>query len=224
MLEPRQVIVIFTRLPEKGEVKTRLTPPLTSEEAAALQRCMILDALALVGTKKCPIVIAYDPGRGKSFLRDMGEQVLLIEQRGGSLGERMANALEDVFAAGYSPALLMGTDIPSLPRYILKDALKVLEKKDVALGPSIDGGYYLIGMRRLHHGIFRGIRWGTSEVLSQTLSRIKKEGLSCSCLETWYDVDTPEDLLFLREHIEALRDAGIWWPRKTHEFLRRVRI
>lgn len=132
----------------------------------------------------------------------------------------MANAFKDVFSDGYSPVVLMGTDIPTLPGYILEDALRSLEKKDLVLGPSLDGGYYLIGMHRPTREVFTGIDWGTPRVLAQTVSRIRRAGMSFSCLEAWYDVDLPEDLAFLIRHVEALREAGLPWPRNTYRFLR----
>lgn len=221
MLELKPVLVIFTRLPEKERVKTRLTPPLSPEEAVRLQRAMVLDALALAkDLEEYSMAVAYAPGAEKALLKSLKKQAVLIPQRGESLGDRMANALQDVFDMGFTPGVLLGTDIPTLPPYIPLDALEELKRKEVVLGPTLDGGYYLIGMRSIIRRIFRGISWGTPEVLTQSIARIKGAGLSFSCLEAWYDVDTPEDLAFLRLHVEALREAGVAWPKSTSRVLR----
>ncbi len=222
MLRQNPALVIFTRLPEGEGVKTRLIPFLSQGDAAALQRCMLQDTVALASRiGEYTLVVCHAPVRDRGLLRYVGKKTPLIMQRGGSLGERMANAFQEVFSWGYSPAVLIGTDIPTLPGYLLEDALGVLEKRDVVLGPSLDGGYYLIGKHRLNREIFAEIDWGTPRVLAQTVSRIKKERMSFSCLEAWYDVDVPQDLAFLWRHIEALRESGTFWPRNTYRFLRR---
>jgi hypothetical protein len=225
MLALNPALVVFTRLPEIGEVKTRLSPFLSPWEAMELQRCFILDTLSLVRrVKNCSLVIAYTPEKGDLLLDELRKNATVIFQRGVSLGERMGNALEDVFNAGYTPEVLMGTDIPTLPLDFLREALEALKKKDIVIGPSVDGGYYLVGMGRPQRRLFEGISWGTPGVLNQTLRRIRKMGLTFACLEGWYDVDTPEDIIFLRDHIEALKLAGKEYPWNTYEFLKRLEL
>lgn len=218
-------LVVFTRLPEKGRVKTRLVPPLSAGEALELHKSLLLDTLSLVrGIEEYSLIMAYSPPRRGRLLEGIGGFAALIPQEGNSLGERMRNAFKNAFDMGYSPVILIGTDFPTLPVEYLSEALVVLKREDVVLGPSIDGGYYLIGMHELYEEVFEGIPWGSEDVLRQTLEKLIDRNLSFECLGEWYDVDTWEDLLLLREHIKALKKGGLPYPERTYDFLRGLRL
>jgi rSAM/selenodomain-associated transferase 1 len=117
-----------------------------------------------------------------------------IPQRGADIGERMANALRDLFSLGASKAILAGVDIPELSGEVIKDALRKLDAADIVLGPAEDGGYYLIGMKSLYEEVFRNISWSTEKVFRQTVSIAGTMKLRYETVVTLSDVDTHEDL------------------------------
>jgi rSAM/selenodomain-associated transferase 1 len=211
----KPAIGLFAKPPVAGEVKTRLQPLLSPEEGAELYRAFLAD---LAGTLASSdrwewVVFSTDPGRqetlwDKTVPRPLGFRL----QTGRDLGERIPGAFEGLFAEGRPAGILLGSDHPSLAREILDDAVEALEAADVVLGPSLDGGYYLVGMKTPHPALFRDIPWSTPEVLEKTLERVKAAGLTHRLLRPWYDVDTPEDLRFLRVHLQGLiwngRPAG----------------
>lgn len=217
----KPALVVFTKLPIRGRVKTRLTPLVSPRAAAELHRCFLLDTLATASRIKARTVVAYSPRGAADLLKEFFHG-WSIPQQGGSLGERMSSAFQEVFHRGFSPGVMIGSDIPTLPPGFLREAFKALREKDLVLGPAVDGGYYLIGMHRLHPGVFRDISWGTPGVLRQTLERIRELGLRFSCLPVWYDVDAPRDLVFLKAHVEALRACNQEYPMNTHRFLRKL--
>jgi glycosyltransferase A (GT-A) superfamily protein (DUF2064 family) len=124
-----------------------------------------------------------------------------IDQGAGGLGERMARVLGE-FRNG---ALLIGTDSPSLPRSLLRRSMILLRQTNVLLGPSLDGGYYLIGIRDSLPDIFGGIRWGGSRVLEQTINRLRRDHTNFLIGPAWYDIDRPDDLFLLVEHLRLER-------------------
>jgi len=135
----------------------------------------------------------------------------------------MRDAFKELFAGGYESAVMIGADLPTLPLSHLRAAFAALERRPVVLGPSLDGGYYLIGLRAPQPELFEGIAWSTSQVLSQTIERINQLGLQVQCLEPWYDVDTIDDLDFLVSHLRLLMASGrAHLPRQTVDTLRRL--
>jgi hypothetical protein len=131
----------------------------------------------------------------------------------------MGNAFCRHFDQGYEKIALIGSDHPTLsPEYLLK-AFRLLKEKELVLGPRLDGGYYLIGMKRFHADILNGIAWSTKQVLSQTLNKAQKANISVGLLPPWYDVDNPEDLEKLRKDIFFAMGQGTWFPPKTARFL-----
>ena len=105
-------------------------------------------------------------------------------------------------------AIIIGGDLPTLPLGRLRAAFSALEQKPVVLGPSLDGGYYLIGLRAPQPELFEGVAWSTPQVLEQTVQRLNQLGLEMACLEPWYDVDTVDDLRFLVSHLRLLMASG----------------
>jgi rSAM/selenodomain-associated transferase 1 len=124
----------------------------------------------------------------------LGADVIYHQQGEGDLGERMASAFERSFAAGMTGVVIIGTDCPDLDTQIMAEAFKFLETQDVVLGPAQDGGYYLIGLRRLIPELFVGINWGTSQVRQQTVEIADNLGLAIASLPILHDIDRPEDL------------------------------
>lgn len=188
----------MAKAPIAGRVKTRLVPFLSPEEAAELSRALVLDLLeALSAFKEADLAIAFSPqDAGPWFKETAPPGFSLFPQCGENLGERMGCIFDDFFTRGYRNIVIVGSDLPVFPLRLLEEAFGALEKSDLdlVLGPSRDGGYYLIGMKRAAPGLFRDIPWGGSQVLSATTRRASGLGLKYHLLRSWFDIDTPEDL------------------------------
>jgi uncharacterized protein len=218
-------LAILTKAPVAGQVKTRLAPALGPEGAADLYRCFLLDTLDLaLHVGGVEVSILYDPPDMSRWLREAaGESIDVAPQSLGDLGSRMNNGFRHLFARGCESAVIIGADLPTLPLVRLTASFVALEHKPAVLGPSMDGGYFLIGLRNLQPALFEGVAWGTSQVLGQTLDRMTGLGLAVQCLDPWYDVDTVEDLDFLTSHLRLLMACGTPdWPRHTVDCLRRL--
>lgn len=210
---PTSALVIFAKAPIAGQVKTRLCPPLTPDEAATLHGSFVLDTLertkAAIAKSKLPLdrYLACAPSSTLVFFRILEERqgVRLIDQVGEDLGARMAQVFEILFARGYKRVFIVGTDTPSLPLERYQQAVAALELHDLVLGPALDGGYYLIGLNRPIPDLFTGIPWSTEEVLALTQNKAQTLGLKTSLLAPWRDVDTIGDLHALIE--SSIADA-----------------
>jgi rSAM/selenodomain-associated transferase 1 len=201
-------LIIFAKAPEPGQVKTRLSPPLTSDQAARLHEVFMLDvvrsAQSLSGVTQW---LSCAPSTTHPFFRRLSHRfrLRLLTQTGKTLGERMASALRQTLDTGATRVVLIGTDIPTLPATVIRDAFRLLRRADVVLGPACDGGYYLVGVSRRVPPIFDEIPWGRSTVLETTLAHINRLGLRCRLLPFWYDVDALPSLRLLAAHLVALR-------------------
>jgi len=190
-------VAIMAKAPRPGTVKTRLCPPLVAAEAAALYRCFLLDKIATVGALvDARPVIAYSPDDARAELGGLAPGFTLVAQHGPDLGARLHATLADLLAAGHVGAIAVDSDTPTLPSAFLQQAVDCLSRPgpDVVLGPTEDGGYYLIGVRSPHRELFEGVPWSTSEVLEITRRRAAASGLRAVDLPSWFDVDTPDDL------------------------------
>ncbi len=200
-------LVIFAKAPIPGQVKTRLCPPLTPDEAATLHGSFVLDILertkVAVSKLKLPIDrhLACAPSATHVFFKIMEERqgVKLLDQVGDNLGARMNQVFKTLFAQGYRQVILLGTDVPALPLDHFKQALTSLENHDLVLGPAFDGGYYLIGLKRMAPELFADIPWSTDQVLRLTQKNAAEIGLKASLIQPWRDVDTLADLEALIE-------------------------
>jgi rSAM/selenodomain-associated transferase 1 len=202
-LTPHQTaLVIFAKAPIPGQVKTRLCPPLTPDEAATLHGSFVLDILertkTAVAKLKLPLdrYLACTPSATHVFFKIMEERqgVKLIDQVGADLGARMNQAFHTLFAQGYRQVVLIGTDVPTLPLSHFTQALLALENHDLVLGPALDGGYYLIGLKRMAPELFADMSWSTDQVLGLTQEKAATIGLKASLIQPWRDVDTLADL------------------------------
>ena len=198
-----RALIIVAKEPVPGRTKTRLCPPFTPQSAAEFYRCLMLDSLALMNRlAMADRIIAYTPVGARGYFESLAPNGFhLIPQAGGSLGERLANALGHHFELGYQRVVIMNSDGPTLPLPCLVEAFSGLDGADVTLGPGHDGGYYLIGMKRLHRELFQGIAWSTEYVIPQTLAICRRLGLSVHRLSEWYDVDVEADLVRLRRDL-----------------------
>lgn len=189
-------LAVMTKAPRAGRVKTRLTPPLLPEEAAALNICFLRDTTAAIartaGSKSSQGVAVYTPvGAEAAYAEILPTDFLLVPQRGEAFGERLSAATEDLLALGFNSLCLIDSDSPTLPDAAFAKAVNFLAQPgdSVVIGPSDDGGYYLIGLKKSHHRLFEGIDWSTEHVLRQTVEAAREIGLPVHLLPSGYDVD-----------------------------------
>ena len=208
----RCALALMAKLPFAGAVKTRLTPPLTPEEAATLSTCFLRDmtmSVATLNTNGAEGVVLYTPADAGMLLRDLlPECFKLVAQRGETLGERLINAADELLNNGFESVCLINSDSPTLSGELLHIATSSLARDGdrVVLGPSQDGGYYLIGLKRPHRNLFERIAWSTADVLAHTIERAAEINLPVEFLPTWYDVDDAATLRLLCDELDLLSD------------------
>jgi len=194
-------LVIFAKAPLVGQVKTRLCPPLSLEEAAELARCFLVDMVERAcRLPTVRVYLAIMPAESEPMFRVLLPfPVEYVAQRGVSLGEREHNVFDDLLQRGATRVVLIGSDIPTLPLSYLQEAFSHLEDShcDAVFGPSHDGGYYLVGMRVLHPALFENIPWSTPSVMAETSAQARKHNLNVALIPSWHDVDDKDDLSYL---------------------------
>ncbi|NEO27130.1 MAG: glycosyltransferase [Kamptonema sp. SIO4C4] len=197
-------LILFTRYPEAGKTKTRLIPALGEEGAAALQREMTEHSLRQVQPLLSQLSLQLDiqfAGGNEALMRDwLGTELQYTPQAAGDLGQRLQTAFSQAFAQGMQRVVIMGIDCPDLDANLIKQAFEKLATVDLVLGEAEDGGYYLIGLRRLIPALFTGIAWGTSSVLATTMEKAKAAGCAIATLPVLNDIDYPEDLVLWEKH------------------------
>ena len=206
-------LIVFVKNPIPGAVKTRLQTRYAPDQVAALYTAFVRDVLARA--ERIDVdrrVIAFDPPDAESEVSALfggGVKALWesVPQVQDDLGARMREALVQELDAGASAAVLIGTDIPSLPAHHITRAFDLLHTKDVVLGPSTDGGYYLVGVSKSTPEIFEGVEWSTPRVLAQTIDRVQCAGNTLGLVPPYFDVDTPDELDFLLAHARATKLA-----------------
>lgn len=191
-------LIVFAKQPLAGKVKTRLTTVLSPEEAAELYRCMLIDTLSKVKQLQAVDIYLFFEGDGDavSYFATIAAGIETLPQRGNDLGERMMDAFQRTFERGYGSVAIIGTDSPDLPVSFIEEAFLSLgdARLDVVFGPSEDGGYYLLALKRLHAELFQGIEWSSQAVLRESVATAEKIGRRTTMLSLWHDVDTVADL------------------------------
>ena len=209
-------LAVMTKAPQAGRVKTRLVPPLTPDEAAELNKCFLRDTAAAISVccsgglrspnavsarlhpgahrapLQCSAIAVYTPIGAESAYTDiLPTNFSLLPQRGDEFGERLYFAVEDLFKCGFASVCLIDSDSPTVPAEDFAEAVELVSTSEdrVVLGPSDDGGYYLIGVKKPHGELFEQIDWSTERVLNQTIERAAEIGLEIKLLPTGYDVD-----------------------------------
>jgi rSAM/selenodomain-associated transferase 1 len=200
---PRGSIVVFAKAPRPGFVKTRMSPPLTPDQAADLYRNLLDDVLAVTaefsrGLGLDPVVAVHPPEACREMSGRVAPAFRVVAQRGRHLGERMAWAAREAGAAGARRILLRGSDSPVLDGDVVAAVLDRLEDHDLAICPDTDGGYSLIGLRRPSAGLFDHAM-STQSVLEDTLANARRLGLRPHVLPPSFDLDAAEDFLCLAE-------------------------
>lgn len=200
-----QALIVFAKLPVPGTVKTRLTTLLSEEEAARLYDAFLRDALAQYVQLGVAVRLYLAPPAEGLPPDLVPGGVSVHAQQGEGLGARMLRAFVETFAAGYERIVIIGTDHPTLPSPFIDAAFGLLEEPLVfCIGPSEDGGYYLLGMNELYPQVFEGMRFSHEDVFAQTLRRVAETPAHLAVLPRWYDIDTPEAL---RRLVAELPDA-----------------
>jgi rSAM/selenodomain-associated transferase 1 len=214
-----KTIIVMTKVPIAGTVKTRLQPFLDAEQCAALAECFLLDTVNKINSLKIKLIIAYSPVEQRDVLLEMlPEHGNFIEQKGANLGNKMFHAFEFAFTDGADSVVLIGTDSPTFPKEFIIEAFESLSKTDAVLGATTDGGFYLIGLRSLKKELFEDVEWSSPRTFEQTVRNIENADLKLSFLPLWYDVDTPEDLEKLKN--ELTKNPNL--ATNTFEFLRKL--
>ncbi len=194
-------LLIFTRYPEAGRVKSRLIPALGAEGAQSLHRRMTEHTLERLNCF-ADMEICYDGGGERRMREWLGNKLSYSSQGQGDLGKRLLHAFSRGFKQGEDKIVVVGTDCPDLTASHVQEAFGLLDKYDLVLGPAFDGGYYLICLRTLHKALFEDIPWGTNHVLQETLKRADLLNLKTVLLEKLADVDRPGDLAVLWDGVK----------------------
>jgi hypothetical protein len=201
MHHPTHSLIVLARFPRLGQVKTRLAAAVGTAHALGLYTSFLRDILTRYAATKIPVRLygtpRVDHDSFRAWLDEYGlADITLHDQADGDLGERMFRALQDTFSAGFSKAILTGSDLPDLPVDYLLGGLRSLATNHACLGPSRDGGYYAIGFRSsgFTDAVFRSMKWSTESVFAQTLFRFRAASLTVHSMPEWSDVDTLDDL------------------------------
>jgi uncharacterized protein len=210
-------LVVMAKAPIPGQVKTRLVPYLSYEEAAELYRCLLLDMLeSLKRFRGADLFLGYSAHAW--FDKIVPDDFGCVAQRGEDLGARMHNIVADIAAKDYRHVVIVGSDLPVFPSNFLEEAFSRLsEGKDVVLGPTRDGGYYLVGMSRPLAEVFQGIAWSGENVFLDTARNVARLGLNGHFLPAWFDIDTAEDL---RELESMCVQLSVGSQPRTAQFLK----
>lgn len=200
-------LAVMAKAPVPGQVKTRLLPLLTAEEAAELSRSLLVDQLNHVKElNTADFYLAFAPDDARSLMENLAPPCFsLFPQQGAGLGGRMAAVFKKLFDLGYKNIVLIGGDLPPVPLRYFAEAYNFLatSNRRVVLGPSRDGGYYLVGCNQPTPQIFEGMSWSQSLVLAQTLERLAALRVDFHLLPSWFDIDTPDDLRLLQSALDS---------------------
>ncbi|MEP0545310.1 MAG: TIGR04282 family arsenosugar biosynthesis glycosyltransferase [Rhodothermales bacterium] len=220
MIGGEPALIVFAKVPEPGTVKTRLTSLLTEAEAARLYDAFLRDALDAYRGLGVAVRLYLGPSIHAAPEGLVPGGVSLHAQRGDGLGERMLNAFVETFVAGHDRAVVIGTDHPTLPLAFVAQAFEELASPfATVIGPSDDGGYYLLGMNEVYPQLFEGMDYSHPDVFADTLQRAHTTPAAISILPTWYDVDTPAAL----ERLAADLDREPGGASKTREVMAELR-
>jgi rSAM/selenodomain-associated transferase 1 len=203
---PNPALIIMAKEPAVGSTKTRLTPPLSPAQAAALYEALLKDTIALSASMRgIDLTIAVTPSDATGYFERISPpKAHLLPVDCEHIGDCLSQVIARLLGKGYPKVCALNSDGPSLPAKHIHRAFDLLDDHDVVFGPNEDGGYYLLGLKQLHTEIFTGIPWSTSQVLPQTLDKVKAMGLRAALLTPWYDVDSIADVARLQREVESL--------------------
>jgi len=202
----REALLMVAKAPVAGRVKTRLGPLFDADTAAEFYRCLILDTMELMlRVHGVDLSIAFTPLAARPYFEGIAksDSFDLHPQRGPDLGSRLLNLFHDYLDRGYERVAILDSDSPTLPDTYLERSFALLEENDVVFGPCEDGGYYLVGAKAAHPGLFLDIAMSTATVLAETMDRARYLDLRTAVLPMWYDVDVAEDVHRLRSDLAS---------------------
>lgn len=201
----QEAIILFTRVPYPGATKTRLMPVYSGRECAELHTCFLRDIYRECKKTKRTVYVCYtDAGQEKllkKILPDVKDEELML-QRGKDLGARMGNAIQKVLNFGYGSCVLMGSDVPELKAVQIEEAFAGLKGNDAVFIPTVDEGYCLVGMKFYIPEMFQDQTYGSGSVLEHTIRAVEAVGYQVLALDAVNDIDTPADLLGLKERLK----------------------
>ncbi len=200
----KNTLIVFVKYPNPGKVKTRLAKKIGNERATyyySLMAKQIIDQVSQ--SDNYSTTIFFDPPeKEKKVIRWLGNGIKkFMPQSGANLGKKIANSFEQVISSGARRSIIIGTDCVEVTKEIVNRAFELLGRADVILGPTEDGGYYLLGLKCFAPELFENIDWSTERVLNQTLDRINEKNLSYELLEKLKDIDTVNDLAELQRSL-----------------------
>lgn len=211
---PNRTLVIMAKAPKPGMVKTRLTESLPSSAVTALYRCLLEDTLALATSlTSVEVAVMCPESDQKELAHLLGNKVQVVAQKGEGLAAGLNSVFRHFTAAGRRNVIAFNSDSPHLPRSVLGSAFEILAMHDVVVGPTHDGGYYLVGAKAAHPALFESDRMGTKSALDRLLARAKVLELSTGFTAPFYDIDVANDLIQLGRELQlapakAPRTAG----------------
>lgn len=208
-------LALFAKMPVPGRVKTRLAPPLSPEDAAAVALACLQDSLERFSRgHDAAMTLFLDGAPDEALLAFAGRHAVPVQaQAPGSLGARLRAALEALLAQGHPCALAIGSDSPTLPPARIGAAIGALRAHDAVLGPTEDGGYYLLGVSRPRWALLEDVPWSTAQVAQVTRQRAADAGISLAELEAWYDVDDAATLRRALADSDPRSALGMWGAR-----------
>lgn len=207
----KNALIIFTRVPVAGQTKTRLMPYFTPKQCEELHICFLKDIAKMCGEASADVFVCHTPEDEHHILHDIfGTKAQYFLQTGGDLGVRMYQAIETVLLKGYEACVLIGTDVPEVSSKDIQQAFEILKTKDIVFGPTADGGYFLVGMKRARKEVFEKQTYGHGSVLDNTMHGLSQSGLTVGLGEKKYDIDTKEDICRYRDRM------------REHSFLQRT--
>src|SRR5260370_10260275 len=213
---PNRTLVIMAKAPKPGMVKTRLTESLPSPAVTALYRCLLEDTLALARSLTSVEVAVMCPESDQDELAHLlGNTVQVVAQKGEGLAEGLPSVFRHFTAAGRQHVIAFNSDSPHLAPSVLDSAFGILATHDVVVGPTYDGGYYLVGAKAAHPALFESDRMGTTSALDRLLTRTNILELSTGFTEPFYDIDVANDLILLARELHL---APAKAPRTARRF------
>lgn len=221
----KNALIIFIKAPRFGEVKTRLQPDLMVEESLLFYRAMVEDLINQLGsTAFCDVKIFFTPPDAEDEIKTwLGPNYEFYSQKGNDLGERMSKAMAEIFKQDYKKVVLIGSDIPTIDTTTIVRAFSNLDNYDIVLGPSKDGGYYLVGSKKAQPGLFQDIFWSTSFVLGQTIQKARKLKLEVVQIEIKSDIDTYGDVVELWRYLKKRNVPGKFnYKSETYSVLKKL--
>lgn len=216
-LGAKECLIVFAKEPQKGKVKTRLEGYLSKAQCVNLYKAFLRDTFELVNKIPCEYkILAYEShGKDFKYLKKMAPHYIFYRQSGFTLGERMFNACKFAKSKDVPKIVIIGSDSPDLPASSIEKAFGLLDGSDVVLGPSFDGGYYLIGLKSACAGLFKGIVWSSAAVFKDTIENARKLKKKVALLAKRYDVDDAKALFHLNRNLRKTKNSARW----TRKFL-----